>query len=183
MLYYIHGYQSSPSSIKGKLFKEMLNARPLEYRIGKPEDLVISDCLRRIAEEIREDKDVVLIGSSLGGFLAAEMALEHSTVKSLVLLNPLIIPLSEDANRALLEAIPNRILSEIRDHRLFDQEISADINILIGTMDKLIPSHWTLQFAMAQEATVKFIHDDHSLSRNRSSLVDIVDKIINARTQ
>ena len=77
MLYYIHGYQSSPDGNKGTLFREKLNAKAIKYRDCEPEDLIISDCLKRISEEISNDKDVVLIGSSLGGFLAALTAITH----------------------------------------------------------------------------------------------------------
>jgi predicted esterase YcpF (UPF0227 family) len=69
MLYYLHGYQFSPFSEKGTLLKETLHAIPITYRDGAPEDLVISECLSRISDVIKKDKQVVLIGSSLGGFL------------------------------------------------------------------------------------------------------------------
>ena len=55
MLYYIHGYQSNPDSAKGTLFKEKLDAKAIQYRDCKPEDIVISDCLKRIANEIEHD--------------------------------------------------------------------------------------------------------------------------------
>ena len=55
-LYYIHGYMSDPNSTKGTLFKEKLNAKAIKYRDCKPEDLVISDCLKRIKDELEEER-------------------------------------------------------------------------------------------------------------------------------
>ena len=87
-IYYIHGYLSSPDSNKGVIFKEKLGAVAIKYRDCEPENLVISDCLKRISDIIKNDKNVVLIGSSLGGFLAVKTALVHSNVKKLILLPP-----------------------------------------------------------------------------------------------
>ena len=80
MLYYLHGYQSSPMGQKATLFKETLHAIPITYRENAPEDLVISRCLSQISEAITQDCQVILIGSSLGGFLAASTALTHPNV-------------------------------------------------------------------------------------------------------
>ena len=62
MLYYIHGFESSPDGTKGMIFKEKLNAKAIKYRDCKPEEIVILNCLSRIAEEIKGDKNVVIIG-------------------------------------------------------------------------------------------------------------------------
>ena len=180
MLYYIHGYQSTVDSKKGTLFHERLNAQSIDYHQGKPEDLEIVACLRKIVEAIENDGDPVLIGSSLGGFLAAKVASEHSSVKSLILLNPLIIPPAADTRR--LEGIPRRILSELMNRQLLKVKIAADAAILIATEDELIPRSWILEFAMAQEATVRFLHDDHSFTRNLTRLPGIIGEILRLRT-
>lgn len=176
MLYYIHGYQSSPDSAKGVLFREKLNAKSINYRDCKPEEIVISDCLKRISQEIESDDEVLLIGSSLGGLLAAITALENQNVKKLVLLNPAIIPPSEDTSK--YENIPQRILNEMIDQRLFENKISAEINILIGTEDDVIPLHWLIEFAKKQEATIRFLDDDHSFTHNISKLPIIISQIL-----
>ena len=175
MLYYIHGYQSSPQSAKGRLFKQTLQAIPIAYREGKPEDLIIKNCLCRIAEVIQDDDNVVLIGSSLGGFLAASTALDHSNVKKLILLNPAIIPPTVNIHD---DSVPRRILNDMIDKRLFDQRITADITILRGTEDEVVPHEWVIQFALAQEATVIFFHDDHSFTKNLNHLPQIIQRIL-----
>jgi len=176
MLYYIHGYESSPDSAKGRLFRDKLGARAIKYRDCKPEDIVISDCLKRIENEIKNDKDVFLIGSSLGGFLAACIALENPNVKKLVLLNPAVIPPSEDIGK--FQGVPYRILREMKNNLLFEKRIGAKIMILAGTEDDVIPLRWILEFAMKQNATVQFLCDDHGFSRNMEKLPNIIKKCI-----
>lgn len=75
-IYFIHGYESSPGGIKGSLLREKLGASPIKYRDCRPEEIIISDCLKNIYDIICDYDNVVLIGSSLGGFLAAKVALK-----------------------------------------------------------------------------------------------------------
>lgn len=176
MLYYLHGYQSTPNSAKGKLFQEKLNARSIDYHQGRPEDLEIDVCVHNILKAIQGDNDPMLIGSSLGGFLAAKVALELSTVKMLILLNPAIIPPQADTSR--VKTIPERILYEMRDDQLFNKKIPAKTTILMATKDEVIPRNWILNFAMAQEVTVQFLDDDHAFTSNLTRLPEIIDEIL-----
>lgn len=181
MLYYVHGYLSDPNSAKGTLFRDKLGAKAIQYRDCKPEDLIVSDCLERISKEIAGDNDVVLIGSSLGGFLAAKIALENDHVTKLILLNPSIIPPSVDIST--LQGLPSSILYEMKDEQLFEKKIDAEITIFRGIKDDVVPSQWVLEFAKAQEATVKFFRDDHQFSRNLEKLPGIISKIANLQTK
>ncbi|MEM4258022.1 MAG: YqiA/YcfP family alpha/beta fold hydrolase [Candidatus Thermoplasmatota archaeon] len=180
MLYYIHGYQSSTSSTKAVLFAQTLKVYAIKYREGNPEDLVISACLRRIAQTIQSDPQPVLIGSSFGGFLAAATALIHP-VQQLILLNPAIIPPTTSPDS--IPAMPKRILNEMIEPRLFQQKVPTKIDILIGTQDTVVPNHWSLEFAKIQEATVHFFHDDHNFTRYQVQLPEIIKKIINRETK
>lgn len=176
MLYYLHGYQSSPTGEKATLFKKTIGAKPIEYRDDSPEKLVISRCLCRISEAVQNDDNVVLIGSSLGGFLAASTALTHPTVKQLILLNPAIIPLEIDLH--IIKGMPLRILEEMRDPRLFEQKISATITILRGILDDLVPDEWILSFAKAQQTTIQLFNDDHMFSKNLQKLPMIISEML-----
>ena len=176
MLYYIHGYQSSPDSRKGILFTQELNAKAIHYRDGKPEDLVIKDCLKRIAEVIKNDEKVTLIGSSLGGYLAASTALAHENVRRIILLNPAIPPPSLDVTT--VQGISHRILKEMINPQLFQQRINADIMILRGTKDIDVPDSWVLEFAMAQEAMIQFLHDDHRFSKLLEKLPKTIKQML-----
>ena len=176
MIYYIHGYMSDPNSTKGTLFKEKLNAKAIKYRDCEPEDLVIYDCLQNITTEIENDEDAALIGSSLGGLLAAKTALESSNVKQIILLNPAIIPLSFDITK--IQDMPQSILSDMQDVRLFEEKLDSYIDILAGTMDDVVPTDWILEFAKSQDVTVRFLEDDHSFTRNIDQLPDIITTIL-----
>jgi len=181
MLYYLHGYESGPNSAKGMLFREKLNARPIDYHRGRPEDVEIDLCRRNILRAIQGDNDPLLIGSSFGGFLAAKVALETPAVKTLILLNPAIIPPRADTSG--VKAIPGRILSAMRDDQLFSKRIPAKTIILVGTNDRVIPRGWILDFAMAQEATVRFLNDDHAFTSNLTRLPEIIAEITQTRLE
>ena len=176
MLYYLHGYQSSPNGEKATLLKDTLHALPIAYRDSSLEELGISHCLHRISEAIQADPQVILIGSSLGGFLAASTALIHPTVTQLILLNPAIIP--PDSDLTTVEGMPLRILREMQDPRLFQEEIPAAITILRGTLDDVVPDHWVLSFALAQQATIHLYTDDHRFSKNLHRLPKIISELI-----
>lgn len=176
MLYYIHGYQSSPNGEKATLFKETIQAIPIHYREGSPEELIISECLSRISEAIVNDPQVIFIGSSLGGFLAASIARTHPNVTQLILLNPAIIP--PEIDLTAITDVPLRILKDMRDSRLFQEKIPAAITILRSTLDDVIPDEWIVCFAQAQNATIQLYNDDHRFSKNLHRLPEIISKLI-----
>lgn len=179
MKYYIHGYLSEPNSTKGTILKEKLNVFPLRYRDCKPEELVISECISRIFDRIKDDTESVLIGSSLGGLLAAKTALKKLDIKHLVLLNPAIIPKYVDIEK--IRDMPQKILQDMQDENLFKEKIQSKIFILAGTMDDTVPNDWVIEFAKAQEATIKFLHDDHSLTKNIEKLPNMIKNILSEK--
>jgi predicted esterase YcpF (UPF0227 family) len=176
MLYYLHGYQSSPTGEKATLLKKTLHAIPIPYNENTPEELIISQCLTRISKTITNDPQVILIGSSLGGYLAASTALTHQNVQQLILLNPAIIP--PEIDLTTIEGVPLRILQEMKDPRLFQQKIPAPITILRGTLDDVVPDEWILQFAQAQAATITLFNDDHRFSKNLQRLPEIISELL-----
>jgi predicted esterase YcpF (UPF0227 family) len=179
MLYYIHGYLSSPESTKGTLLKEKLNAIPINYRDCEPENIMISDCVDRIQNAIQNDAKPTLIGSSLGGLLAVKTANINKEIKHLILLNPAIIPSKVDIR--LIQDMPQRILKEMQDKSLFKTKINSKIDILAATMDETVPTDWVIEFAKKQEAFVKFLHDDHSFTKNMQKLPNIINSFINKK--
>lgn len=175
-IYFIHGYESSPEGAKGSIFKEKLAAIPIKYRDCKPEEIVISDCLNNIYDAIRGVSKVILIGSSLGGFLSAKVALEKDNIEKIILLNPAIIPPWIDISK--LSGMPLRILREMQDEKLFLNKIKSKIFIFVGINDEIIPTKWILNFAMFQESTVRFLNDDHRFLKNISNLPNFINELI-----
>jgi pimeloyl-ACP methyl ester carboxylesterase len=89
---YLHGFASGPSSTKARRFRDALSAVGATVRIpdlaaGDFEQLTISRQLQ-VLEEAAGDNPVSLVGSSMGGYLAALFAARRPSVERLVLLAP-----------------------------------------------------------------------------------------------
>jgi pimeloyl-ACP methyl ester carboxylesterase len=89
---YLHGFASSPTSRKAQFFREQL--RQLGFLVSVP-DLAEGDFERltvsaqlRVIERVAGHNPIILIGSSLGGYLAALYAARHPEVDRLLLLAP-----------------------------------------------------------------------------------------------
>jgi pimeloyl-ACP methyl ester carboxylesterase len=89
---YLHGFASSPLSTKAQFFARKFSDLNIPCDIpqldrGSFETLTVSGQLDVIDQAVAGDR-VVLMGSSLGGYLAALYAARHSNVEKLVLLAP-----------------------------------------------------------------------------------------------
>jgi hypothetical protein len=90
---YLHGFASSPHSSKAQFFRREFAARGVSVEIpqldeGRFEELTISGQLR-VIERAVGDQPAILMGSSLGGYLAALYAnRDPAQVDKLVLLAP-----------------------------------------------------------------------------------------------
>jgi hypothetical protein len=89
---YLHGFASSPASRKARFFAGKLRELGIPVEVpdlaqGRFEHLTISGQLNLI-EKLARNEPVLLIGSSLGGYLAALHAARHSEVDRLILLAP-----------------------------------------------------------------------------------------------
>jgi predicted esterase YcpF (UPF0227 family) len=136
----------------------------------------VDEALARIEETIGKDTKPVLIGSSFGGFLAAETALQSDKIKTIILLNPAIIPSGVDTRT--LGGIPQEILGRMQDKRLFEVKMNVRIVILAGTRDEVVPQDWILSFAKAQEAIIRFLDDDHAFTNKISLLPGIIREFL-----
>ncbi len=89
---YLHGFASGPGSHKAQLFRGRFAERgvPLDVpdlAAGDFEHLTVSGQLA-VVERATQGEAVCLIGSSLGGYLAALYAARHPEVERLVLMAP-----------------------------------------------------------------------------------------------
>lgn len=101
-IFYLHGFASSPRSSKAVFFAERFAARGIRMEcpdLNVPDfsSLTVSRMLRQLEARLAAlpPDDVVLIGSSLGGFVGVEMAARHAgaaayPVRHLVLLAPAV---------------------------------------------------------------------------------------------
>lgn len=89
---YLHGFASGPKSRKACFFVDKLSAFNIPVEVpdlseGDFEHLTITSQLK-LLERILDGQATVLIGSSLGGYLAALCAAEHQQITKVVLLAP-----------------------------------------------------------------------------------------------
>ena len=89
---YLHGFASSPSSTKARYFRRLLEAAGAcvevpDLAAGDFEHLTLTAQLAVLAQAAAGEP-VALMGSSLGGYLAALYAARHPEVSRLVLLAP-----------------------------------------------------------------------------------------------
>ena len=172
-LYYIHGYLSNPDGSKATILKKELHAIPVKYRSVPAEELIVRDCLDEIIQTIGEHKNVILIGSSLGGCLVSKLVLEiPDNIKQVFLLNPAIIP--PDIDISSIPDMPQRILKDMKDDRLFSQKLDCQITVFSATEDKVVPPEWVIRFAQFHEATVRFFHDDHRFTKHLDKLPRLI---------
>jgi pimeloyl-ACP methyl ester carboxylesterase len=90
---YLHGFASSPQSSKARFFAERFHQLGVPFTApeldeGNFQGLTISGQLKVIAKTVRDER-VIVMGSSLGGYLAALFAARHvEQVEKMVLLAP-----------------------------------------------------------------------------------------------
>ena len=65
--------------------------------------------------------------------------------------------------------------------RLFEEKIPADITILRGTQDDIIPDDWICAFAQAQHATIQLLNDDHQFTKNLQQLPQLITEILHPK--
>jgi pimeloyl-ACP methyl ester carboxylesterase len=89
---YLHGFASSPASSKARYFAVRFAERGVTLEVpaldgGDFEHLTISGQLA-LMERLLKGRAAVLLGSSLGGYLAALYAARHAEVERVVLMAP-----------------------------------------------------------------------------------------------
>lgn len=91
-LIYLHGFASGPGSQKAQYFRERFADYGVEMTIpdlaaGDFSGLTITGQLR-VIEQAAKTRTVTLLGSSMGGYLAALYAARHAEVERVVLMAP-----------------------------------------------------------------------------------------------
>jgi pimeloyl-ACP methyl ester carboxylesterase len=85
---YLHGFASGPASKKAAFFRERIPSLEVpDLAAGDFEHLTISGQLKLI-EDLARGERVALMGSSLGGYLAALYAARHPEAVRLVMMAP-----------------------------------------------------------------------------------------------
>jgi len=90
---YLHGFGSSPASSKARFFAEQFQAQGVDVCIpqldeGAFEQLTISGQLAVVARELDRTGATNVLGSSLGGYLAALAAARHPKIERVMCMAP-----------------------------------------------------------------------------------------------
>jgi alpha-beta hydrolase superfamily lysophospholipase len=186
---YLHGFASSPGSKKARFFEE----RFAELGIGlEIPDLAEGDFARlsisgqlKLIERTSRGEPVMLMGSSMGGYLAALYAARHAEVEKVVLLAPAFRFLkrwTESLGPATMERWRNTGSLEvfhygegkpvplgyqlIEDAALYEDYPQALQPVLIfhGKNDASVPSEYSVTFAQKHPGALLHLMDsDHEL--------------------
>lgn len=187
---YLHGFASGVLSGKAQFFRQRMEQREVTLEIpdlaqGDFEHLTISSQLA-VIEGVLKGEPAALIGSSMGGYLAALYASLHPEVRQLVLLAPaFFFPLhwpmrlghkkTEEWRKAgymevfhYAENRPARISWQIMDDaRSWPPEPSFSQPALIfhGTGDDVVPPAYSERFAvMHSNVRLRLLASDHQLT-------------------
>lgn len=145
---FIHGQESSSRGTKGALFRNLFPEMIIPDFVGD-----VPTRMSKLNEILADKEDIVMIGSSLGGLMAALYAFQNQdTIKKLILLAPAL---------NLPEFSP--YLSE---------RLTLPVYIFHGKADELIPPQLIHTIAQKVFANLTFtmVDDDHRLSRTFISI-------------
>jgi pimeloyl-ACP methyl ester carboxylesterase len=153
---YLHGFASSPQSTKARFFGDRFAELGVGFEVpdlaaGDLEHLTISGQLRVIEQACRGEA-VMLMGSSMGGYLAALYAAKHPEVTKLVLMAPAF-------------GLPRFGLLKTAEPYEDFPDFQQPALIFHGIEDTVVPSHLSETFA-ATHPNVKLhlLNSDHGLT-------------------
>lgn len=135
---YIHGYGSSPTSRTATAIKEAFPDEKfvcphLDHDLEPEHTKKVLDAL---AKKLADEDDVVIIGSSMGGFWADYMAAVHGF--KTVLINPALKP-SETMKR--FGASPATLAKYAALENLTHRHSRFHVVTFYGSEDKIVPLH------------------------------------------
>jgi hypothetical protein len=186
---YLHGFASGPGSNKARFFQRVLEGAGADFTAldlarGDFEHLTITGQLQAV-QEAAAGEPAALIGSSMGGYVAALYAARHAEVTRLVLLAPAfgfarrwperlgreavthwrrtgwmeVFHYAEGRNRALSYAL-------LEDGAQYEEypDFTQPALIFHGAQDDVVPAELSRRFAAAHpNATLEIVDSGHEL--------------------
>lgn len=201
---YLHGFASGPTSKKAAWFRGRFaqTGRALEVpdlAAGDFENLTITGQLR-VLRQVMGGQPAFLIGSSLGGYLAALYAARHADVEQLVLLAPAfqfprrwperlgdeamaqwrdtgvlsVFHYGEQREQALRYAM-------IEDAAQYEDTPAVTQPALVfhGTRDDVVPPDVSLEFARVNpQVDLRLVDSDHELMDVRDEAWQAIETLL-----
>ena len=196
---YLHGFASSPQSTKARYMQQKFAALGLTLHVP---DLNLADFSKVTLSEqliyldrnyLNDDEPIVVIGSSLGGFLAVQLASQNPLVQKLVLFAPAfgfsqriaetlgkenIAQWQQDGSREFYHYGLKRNLNLqfqffVDAQKYAEDKLTRSLPILIfhGIDDDVVPFALSEEFAkMRSQVILKLLNDDHALGKDLDSI-------------
>ena len=196
---YLHGFASSPQSTKARYMQQKF--KQLGLTLHTP-DLNLTDFSTVTLSEqldylnrtyLNNNQPLVVIGSSLGGFLAVQLAAQSPLVQKLVLFAPAfgfsrriakilgeenIVKWQLDGSREFyhygLKRNVNLQFQFFVDAQNYSEEkLTRSLPILIfhGIHDEVVPASLSEEFMKRRsQVTLKLLNDDHALGNDLDNI-------------
>ncbi len=196
---YLHGFASSPQSTKAKYMQQKFAELGLTLHVP---DLNLTDFSTVTLSEqlnyldrtyLQNNQEITVIGSSLGGFLAVQLAAQNSLVQKLILFAPAfgfsqriaqalgeenIKQWQQSGNREFyhygLKRNVNLQFQFFVDAQKYSEEKllrSLPMLIFHGINDDVVPASLSEEFAKRRsQVTLKLLNDDHALGKDLESI-------------
>ena len=196
---YLHGFASSPRSTKARYmqqeFKQLgLTLHTPDLNLTDFSTVTLSKLLDYLNRAYLEsNQPLVVIGSSLGGFLAVQLAAQSPLVQKLVLFAPAfdfsqriaktlgeenIAKWQQDGSREFyhygLKRNVNLQFQFFVDAQNYSEEkLTRSLPILIfhGIQDEVVPASLSEEFMKRRsQVTLKLLNDDHALGNDLDNI-------------
>ena len=186
---YLHGFASSPGSRKARFFEDRFRELGIGLEIpdlaeGDFRNLTLTAQLK-VMERVARDEPVSLIGSSMGGYLAALYAARHPEVKKLVLMAPAFSFASRWPETLGAQAMEQwkrtnalevfhysegrvvelgyQLIEDARRYEAYP-DFKQPVLIFQGRNDTVVPPEYAVRFAERHaNATLRLVESDHDL--------------------
>jgi predicted esterase YcpF (UPF0227 family) len=207
---YLHGFASSPNSYKATYMKEKFQELGLTLHVPDLNltdfgEVTLSDQLAYLDRTyLQNNEPIVVIGSSLGGFLAVLLAAQNPLVEKLVLFAPAfgfgdrIAQNIGAENVAQWEQAGTRefyhyglkrnvnlqfqFLVDAQKHSEAQLTRSLPILIFHGIHDDVVPAFLSEEFAKVRSQVIlKLLNDDHALGNDLISIWQYTKEFLEIR--
>lgn len=190
---YLHGYASGAKSTKALYFKNLLKKHNILVHLPDLngtnfDDMTVTSQIEIVEDIIHKCKGpIIIVGSSMGGFIAALLAERHNRIKKLVLLAPAFefIPMQKKIlGNELIKEWGEKGFREV-DHHYYGKkrklkfsfyedaikyenfQLNRDLPVLIfhGINDETVPFNVSVNYLkMHPLAKLILLNSDHSLA-------------------
>ncbi len=188
---YLHGFASSPESSKARYFHRNFaliggTVHTPDLAAGGFEKMTITSQLEVVDQAVRELEPMMMIGSSMGGYLAALYAAKSpETIRRLVLLAPAFAcarRLAEDLGAEEMARWKESGTREVYHHGemgsvpigygLYEDalqheefpDITQRTLIYHGHVDDVVPPHFSVEFSWGRpNVELELVDSDHQL--------------------